>query len=146
MLAYNIIYCNLLHSYVLICCLDVRDSIRRLLSSRRKELYFFKNTCYNLDIMVAEGTALIIQIILGIVTVISFAAAGVRWLVKHYFNDIRAELKPNGGSSLKDQVNRLEKDMSILKDKMLREEREQDDIKKKLDKMYDILLNYISHK
>ena len=28
----------------------------------------------------------------------------VRWLVKHYLE----ELKPNGGSSVKDQVNRLE--------------------------------------
>ena len=28
-----------------------------------------------------------------------------RWLVKHYLQ----ELKPNGGSSVKDQVNRLEK-------------------------------------
>jgi hypothetical protein len=28
----------------------------------------------------------------------------VRWLVKHYL----AELKPNGGGSVKDQVNRLE--------------------------------------
>jgi hypothetical protein len=30
--------------------------------------------------------------------------AMTRWLVKHYL----AELKPNGGSSVKDQVNRLE--------------------------------------
>ena len=29
---------------------------------------------------------------------------GVKWLVKHYL----AELKPNGGGSVKDQVNRLE--------------------------------------
>jgi hypothetical protein len=28
----------------------------------------------------------------------------IRWLVKHYLN----ELKPNGGGSVKDQVNRLE--------------------------------------
>jgi hypothetical protein len=28
----------------------------------------------------------------------------IRWMVKHYL----AELKPNGGSSLKDAVNRLE--------------------------------------
>jgi hypothetical protein len=28
----------------------------------------------------------------------------IRWLVKHYL----AELKPNGGDSVKDQVNRLE--------------------------------------
>lgn len=31
--------------------------------------------------------------------------AMTRWLVKHYL----AELKPNGGGSVKDQVNRLEK-------------------------------------
>jgi hypothetical protein len=31
-------------------------------------------------------------------------AAGVRWLVKHYLY----ELRPNGGGSVKDQVNRLE--------------------------------------
>jgi hypothetical protein len=31
--------------------------------------------------------------------------AMTRWLVKHYLG----ELKPNGGSSVKDQVNRLEK-------------------------------------
>jgi hypothetical protein len=30
--------------------------------------------------------------------------SAVRWLVKHYL----AELKPNGGGSVKDQVNRLE--------------------------------------
>lgn len=28
----------------------------------------------------------------------------IRWLVKHYLN----ELKPNGGSSVKDSINRLE--------------------------------------
>ena len=33
----------------------------------------------------------------------SFAIV-VRWLVKHYLN----ELKPNGGSSVKDSINRLE--------------------------------------
>lgn len=31
-------------------------------------------------------------------------ATAVRWMVKHYLS----ELKPNSGSSLKDQVNRLE--------------------------------------
>lgn len=34
---------------------------------------------------------------------VGFSGA-VRWLVKHYL----AELKPNGGGSVKDQVNRLE--------------------------------------
>lgn len=42
-----------------------------------------------------------------IVSAITIAVAfigSVKWLVKHYL----AELKPNGGSSIKDQVNRLE--------------------------------------
>ena len=37
-------------------------------------------------------------------TLIGSFALMVRWLVKHYLE----ELKPNGGSSVKDQVNRLE--------------------------------------
>lgn len=40
----------------------------------------------------------------AISTLIGSFAVTVRWLVKHYFE----ELKPNGGSSVKDQVNRLE--------------------------------------
>jgi hypothetical protein len=39
----------------------------------------------------------------GLTLITSFAGV-VRWLVKHYLN----ELKPNGGTSVKDQVNRLE--------------------------------------
>ena len=42
-----------------------------------------------------------------IVSAITIAVAftgSIKWLVKHYL----AELKPNGGSSIKDQVNRLE--------------------------------------
>jgi hypothetical protein len=55
-----------------------------------------------------ETTAAIVGLIIGFSTVITLSAAGVRWLVKHYFEEIKAELKPNGGSSIKDQVNRLE--------------------------------------
>lgn len=40
----------------------------------------------------------------AIMTLLGGFAAAVRWLVKHYL----AELKPNGGGSVKDQVNRLE--------------------------------------
>lgn len=55
-----------------------------------------------------------------IVSIIAIATAFltmVRWLVKHYLN----ELKPNGGSSMKDSINRLERQveqiMTILMDK-----------------------------
>ena len=40
----------------------------------------------------------------SLVTIIGAFVASVRWLVKHYLS----ELKTNGGSSLRDQVNRLE--------------------------------------
>ena len=41
----------------------------------------------------------------AVMTIIGGFAAAVRWLVKHYLN----ELKPNSGSSLKDSVTRLER-------------------------------------
>ena len=47
---------------------------------------------------------MIVGIAVGITTIVSAFAITVRWLVKHYLQ----ELKPNSGSSLKDQVNRLE--------------------------------------
>jgi hypothetical protein len=49
----------------------------------------------------AQDTA---AVAVAVVTVIGSFIGSVRWLVKHYL----AELKPNSGSSIKDQVNRLE--------------------------------------
>jgi hypothetical protein len=46
----------------------------------------------------------------AVMTIIGGFAAAVRWLVKHYLN----ELKPNSGSSLKDSVIRLEEKVEIL--------------------------------
>ena len=51
-------------------------------------------------------------LIVSIIAIVSGFAGAVRWLVKHYLN----ELKPNGGSSLKDAVNRLEAQMEIVLD------------------------------
>lgn len=79
----------------------------------------------------------IIGIVVGISAIISSCALGVKWLVKHYFDDIKHELKPNSGSSLKDQVTRLEKEMQSAED--TRKEMNQ-----KIDHMYEILLEYIS--
>ena len=42
--------------------------------------------------------------IVGVVTVLGALASYTQFMIKHYLS----ELKPNGGSSLKDQVNRLE--------------------------------------
>ena len=38
------------------------------------------------------------------IAIFSAIAGGIRWLVKHYLN----ELKPNGGSSMKDSMARME--------------------------------------
>lgn len=46
----------------------------------------------------------------AIMTLLGGFSAAVRWLVKHYLN----ELKPNSGSSLKDSVTRLEEKVEIL--------------------------------
>jgi hypothetical protein len=40
----------------------------------------------------------------SLVTIVGAFVASVRWLVKHYLS----ELKTNGGSSLRDQVDKLE--------------------------------------
>lgn len=40
----------------------------------------------------------------AIATLVTGYVGSIRWLVKHYLD----ELKPNGGGSVKDQVNRLE--------------------------------------
>ena len=46
----------------------------------------------------------------AIIAIVSAFGGAVRWLVKHYLY----ELKPNGGSSLKDSVKRLEERIDDL--------------------------------
>ena len=52
------------------------------------------------------------EIIVSILSIIGSIAIGIRWMVKHYLS----ELRPNSGSSLKDQVNRLEQKVEIIYD------------------------------
>jgi CRISPR/Cas system-associated protein Cas5 (RAMP superfamily) len=51
-------------------------------------------------------------IAVSITTLIGALAMGVKHLTKHYLS----ELKPNGGSSLKDKVNLLEEKVELLTD------------------------------
>ena len=46
----------------------------------------------------------------AVMTIIGGFVGAVRWLVKHYLN----ELKPNGGSSVKDSVARLERQVEEI--------------------------------
>ena len=51
-------------------------------------------------------------LIVAVMTIATGVITAVRWLVKHYLN----ELKPNGGSSIKDKVERLDEKVEFLTD------------------------------
>lgn len=72
-------------------------------------------------------------LVVSILTIISSVAFGIRWMVKHYLS----ELKPNSGSSLKDSIRRME-------EKMLDADSHRSSMDKKLDKMYEILIDHIA--
>jgi hypothetical protein len=101
---------------------------------------------YNCYIMTPiELANMILGIVISVGTIISITAIGVRWLVKHYFEEIKKEFKPNGGGSLKDQVNRLEARMdkadTLRKDTYLKVEK----LDHKIDDLYDKFIDYLSN-
>lgn len=48
--------------------------------------------------------------LIGLATLVGFAATGIRFLVKHYLS----ELKPNGGGSMNDRLFRIEQRVDEL--------------------------------
>jgi hypothetical protein len=54
-------------------------------------------------------------LIVSIIAIVAAFSSAVRWLVKHYLY----ELRPNGGGSLKDQVNRLERRVDEIIDMLM---------------------------
>ena len=52
----------------------------------------------------------------AVTTIVGSFIGSVRWLVKHYL----AELKPNGGSSMNDRLNRLEARVDTILDLLQR--------------------------
>jgi len=77
------------------------------------------------------------SLIVAILTIVSSIAFGIKWLVKHYLS----ELKPNSGSSLKDQMSRLE--LAVQEQKVNSEE-SRDRQERKLDDLYRILIQHIT--
>jgi len=49
-------------------------------------------------------------IAVAVTTIVASFAGSVRWLVKHYLH----ELRPNGGASLRDSVDRLERQVEEI--------------------------------
>ncbi len=77
------------------------------------------------------------SLIVAILTIVSSIAFGIKWLVKHYLS----ELRPNSGSSMKDQISRLE---TAVDDQRIDSIKSRDRQEKKLDDMYEILLKHIA--
>ena len=73
------------------------------------------------------------SLIVAILTIVSSVAFAIKWLVRHYL----VELKPNSGSSIKDQISRLEHRINEA-------DSVRKDMDRKLDHMYNILIEYIS--
>jgi hypothetical protein len=51
-------------------------------------------------------------LIVSVIAIVSAFAGSVRWLVKHYLS----ELKPNSGSSMRDELTGLKHEVAIIKD------------------------------
>jgi hypothetical protein len=77
------------------------------------------------------------SLIVAILTIVSSIAFSIKWLVRHYLS----ELKPNSGSSLKDQVSRLEESLDEQRVESIRSRERQE---KKIDEMYKILIDHIA--
>ncbi len=60
--------------------------------------------------------------ILTLISIIGAVGLVGRWIVKKYVEDIMSELRPNSGTSMKDQITRLEE---------------------KTDKIFDLMINHL---
>lgn len=86
----------------------------------------------------------ILAIVISITTIITSVALGVRWLTKHYFDEIKHEMKPNGGASIKDQVNRMERDITDLKNQNHKGEEYHEKLDTKIDDLTRMFVEYVS--
>lgn len=86
----------------------------------------------------------ILAIVISITTIITSVALGVRWLTKHYFDEIKHEMKPNGGASIKDQVNRMERDITDLKNQNHKGDEYHEKLDTKIDDLTRMFVEYIS--
>lgn len=81
----------------------------------------------------------VLGIILSIVSIVSAVAMGVKFLVKHYFS----ELKPNSGSSMRDEIKSTQKEVKEIKERQDEADSLRREMNQKLDKMYLVLLDHV---
>jgi len=134
-------------------------------NSHYRELYAAKKSkklvIINTVMTITEFLQTWIPLIVGILSIITVAGALLYKLNKRFIHflreqigDVVKEFKPNGGSTLKDQVNRLEsghneieKDIKDLKkdlsDNLSDVKKDNQRLENKLDKMFDTVLKVI---
>lgn len=64
------------------------------------------------------STAEVISLFGVSTVVITAVIAGLLWIVKAQVSAMQRDLKPNGGTSIKDQLNRIEHDVSEVRTKL----------------------------
>lgn len=84
-----------------------------------------------------------VGVIVGVISIITSLALGIRWLVKRYFQEIMHELKPNSGTSIKDQVTRLETDIQHLKEQNSKGEEYHEKLDNKIDHLTNMFIDYL---
>ena len=96
---------------------------------------------YNSVIMTATDWA---QFILALLSIGAIIISAIRWYIKiqikpiaEAVEDIRAETKTNGGTSMRDEIKQIKLDQENAK--VLRKATSD-----KLDHMYEVLLDYVS--
>jgi hypothetical protein len=94
-----------------------------------------------------------VPVILGILGILTAILAAVRFFVRYHvkegMQDIRHELRPNGGSSIKDQVTRLEAKQIEIANKQHEDderfEKRLDKLEGKVDDVLKIVIEKLSN-
>lgn len=95
----------------------------------------------------------ILSLVIGIAAVAGIVFTILRFYIKAFakqeLEDIRHELKPNSGSSMKDQVTRLEANQAEItktqKEDSERFDHKLDKLEDKVDKMFTIILKHFGN-
>ena len=101
-----------------------------------------------------------IPVTVGIISIVTAVGAFVRYVIKNYLRQelhvIKHELQPNSGSSMKDQVTRLEQTQKMMQEQQSAHIQEQkgdekklenrmDKIEEKIDRLYEIIIEKLGH-
>ena len=104
---------------------------------------------YNRYIMTIQEWQGIIGLILGVAAVVGIVFTILRFYIKAFakqeLEDIRHELRPNSGSSLKDQVTRLEESHERIKEENDQIHKKLDKLDNRVEKMFEVILKHFGN-